>query len=322
MAWARRSSSRKNLVLFASSIAGHFGEGALVVLEIKENPDRFSQSAHSLREVTDVISHEVIKYIMVSLHIMVSLQMKKFQRKAYKLSLSSFKYMTRFEKHADRAASDKFKEMQETEGMRPNVILALFLSIMLVCITSLVAFSVDVQEAATRNYILSSISQGLAAVFALIFTITLILSQILGALIPERMRRIFYISYGIILLMFLFAVGIITPLLVMQSQSELLLDLCIILSSVCISSLIPYFVHVGNKWSHSTISSIASDEIERIANQAIEKIYKMLRETSKTAEKMKKDAEEFEREWKEWAEEERIFKQKIKENSDKLEKNG
>ncbi len=223
--------------------------------------------------------------------------------------------MSRSEKHANKITPDELKKIQETERIRPNVIFALFLSILLVCIASLVTFSVDVQEAATRNYILSSISQGLAAVFALIFTITLILSQTLGALIPKEFRRIFYISHGILLLMFLFAVGIVTPLLAMQSQSELLLDLCVILSSVCISSLIPYFVHVGNKWSHSTILRIKSDEVERITGQAIAEISKMVRETFKSTEKeMKKNIEEVERKLRELDEEERILKQRIKEN--------
>lgn len=169
----------------------------------------------------------------------------------------------------------------ETKGIRRNVIFALIGSILLVLAASLATFSVDVQEAATRNYILGSISQGLAAIFALIFTIALILSQILRTDVPEEIRRNIYIFRGTFILMFLFAAGIITPLLVMQSQSELLLDLCVILSSVCISSLIPYFLHVGNKWSHSTTSKIEQDEArrihEKILNNTLKELYRVFK---------------------------------------------
>ena len=52
-------------------------------------------------------------------------------------------------------------------------------SVVLIIILALVTWNVHLRNVSSYNYILSSISQGLAAIFALIFTITLVLSQIL-----------------------------------------------------------------------------------------------------------------------------------------------
>lgn len=120
-------------------------------------------------------------------------------------------------------------------------------SVVLIIVVTLVTWNVHLRNVSSYNYILSSISQGLAAIFALIFTITLVLSQILGNDLQKTKGKNLYVFPGTLLLMFLYALGIIIPLLAMQSESELFLDLCIILASICIFSLIPYFVYLGSK---------------------------------------------------------------------------
>ena len=124
---------------------------------------------------------------------------------------------------------------------------ASFTSIVLTIIVALVTWNVHSKNMVSYNYILSSISQGLAAIFALIFTITLVLSQMLGSDLQKTKGKNLYVFPGTLLLMFLYALGIIVPLLAMQSDSELFLDLCIILATICIFSLIPYFVYLGSK---------------------------------------------------------------------------
>jgi len=105
----------------------------------------------------------------------------------------------------------------------------------------------EIQDSGPLNYILSSISQGLAVIFALVFTVTLVATQILSKYSVRATSLIF--SSWTVLLMFIFAGGIIGPLVAMKWQSELLLDLSIIWAGVCIFLLIPYFFYLKERLS-------------------------------------------------------------------------
>lgn len=117
----------------------------------------------------------------------------------------------------------------------------------------LVVFSLtshyNVQNLSPLNFILSSISQGLAATFALVFTITLVVTQILTRYSIRSASVIF--SLWTVFIMFIFAVGIIVPLIAMKWQSEQLLDLCIMWAGACIFLLIPYFFFLKERLSPS-----------------------------------------------------------------------
>jgi hypothetical protein len=94
----------------------------------------------------------------------------------------------------------------------------------------------------SRNYILSSISQGLAAIFALAFTVTLVMTQISSKYSIRLIRLV--LSKKTKLLIVCYAIGIIVPLIVMQFRSDVLLYLCIVWATVCIFFLVYYFFHI------------------------------------------------------------------------------
>lgn len=128
--------------------------------------------------------------------------------------------------------------MEAREALAYSVIAAALIS----CITFCIGPRDD-----SWNYILSSVSQGLAAVFALVFTITLVVAQVSSKYSIRIIRLIF--SPWTVLLMFFYAAGIVAPLLVMQSQNEILLDLCIGLDAFCIFLLIPYSFYLRDQFN-------------------------------------------------------------------------
>lgn len=122
-----------------------------------------------------------------------------------------------------------------------------------------------------RNYILSSISQGLAAIFAIVFTITLVMAQI-SSRYSIRITNIVF-SRTTLFMMCLYAVGIIIPLLVMRSQSEKLLYLCIIWAVVCILLLIPYFLYLKERLNLKYYIKYLLEEINQDYVKKLKKIH-------------------------------------------------
>lgn len=127
---------------------------------------------------------------------------------------------------------------------RSNLAVSLF-SLSLIIFVTLLTLSFHADQE-SRNYVLSSISQGLAAFFALGFTMTFVVS--------EKIRRDsgaswvrnthLHILPMFIPLMFLYAIGIVFPLLAMQSGSEFFFDICVIMGAVCFISTVPYLLFV------------------------------------------------------------------------------
>lgn len=85
------------------------------------------------------------------------------------------------------------------------------------------------------NYIMSSISQSLAALLAIIMAIIILFSREFPP-VSETERPII-LTYEIDILILFYAIGIIAPLIGMQIQSETWLDGCIIWATICIFSL-------------------------------------------------------------------------------------
>ena len=93
------------------------------------------------------------------------------------------------------------------------------------------------------RYILSAISQGLAAILALVFTITLVVAQMTRRY--TAMDKIIF-RRETIFLMIVFGIGIVTPLLVLKF--EFLghgLNLSIAFAFFCVFSLIPFLKGVN-----------------------------------------------------------------------------
>ncbi len=119
-------------------------------------------------------------------------------------------------------------------------------------------------------YFLSSISQGLAAIFTLIFTIT-----IFGA---QMMKR--YTSMGKILdkwtifLMIFFSIGIFLPLIQLEANynylpfekiANLSLSIDLFLATFCVLSIIPYSIRINRIIKYeSGISNLSAEASEAI----------------------------------------------------------
>ena len=93
------------------------------------------------------------------------------------------------------------------------------------------------------RYILSAISQGLAAILALVFTITLVVAQMTRRY--TAMDKIIF-RPETIFLMIVFGIGIIAPLLVLEFGFwEWGVILSIVIASFCVFSLLPFLIGVN-----------------------------------------------------------------------------
>jgi hypothetical protein len=93
------------------------------------------------------------------------------------------------------------------------------------------------------RYILSAISQGLAAILALVFTITLVVAQMTRRY--TAMDKIIF-RPETIFLMIIFGLGVVTPLLVLKTEFlEWRVDLSIAFAVFCVFSLIPFLKGVN-----------------------------------------------------------------------------
>ena len=93
------------------------------------------------------------------------------------------------------------------------------------------------------RYILSAISQGLAAILALVFTITLVVAQMTRRY--TAMDKIVF-RYETIILMIVFGIGIIVPLLVLAFGFwNWGVPLSIAIASFCVFSLLPFLIGVN-----------------------------------------------------------------------------
>ena len=94
------------------------------------------------------------------------------------------------------------------------------------------------------RYILSAISQGLAAILALVFTITLIVAQMTKRY--TAMDKIFF-RLETKLLMSIFGIGIIVPLLVLYfGYWGAGVILSVVIASFCVFSLLPFLIGVNS----------------------------------------------------------------------------
>jgi hypothetical protein len=94
------------------------------------------------------------------------------------------------------------------------------------------------------RYILSAISQGLAAILALVFTITLVVAQMTRRY--TAMDKIVF-RPETISLMIVFGIGVVTPLLVLKFGFWMHgVNLSIVIASFCVFSLLPFLIGVNS----------------------------------------------------------------------------
>lgn len=144
----------------------------------------------------------------------------------------------------------------------------------LICIiSSLLVFSLTLileppKNSADISYLLSAISQGLAAIFTLIFTITIFGTQMMGKYTSMDML----IDKWTKCLMIIFAIGIILPLMQLRTDVDLLklkfintADLSLAIdfgiATFCILSIIPYLMRVNNVIKYEAGLSKLTEEV-------------------------------------------------------------
>lgn len=135
-------------------------------------------------------------------------------------------------------------------------------------VMGIVTYSLPIAEGDDILYLLSSISQGLAAIFALVFTIT-----IFGAQMMQKFTALDRVIDGWTKgLMILFAIGILLPLLQLKTDYDALnlnlvdtanLSLAIDLSiaTFCVLAVIPYLIRVNKTMKYEGGISKLSEEL-------------------------------------------------------------
>jgi hypothetical protein len=119
-------------------------------------------------------------------------------------------------------------------------IISAFISIIAFFVLCLIRSNANLDNA---RYILSAISQGFAAIFALVFTITLIVAQLTGsyAIILKKEKEFIF-------LMIIFGIGIIIPLIILNLGFWFIgVNGAIAFSIFCIAALIQHFAGIINE---------------------------------------------------------------------------
>jgi len=112
-------------------------------------------------------------------------------------------------------------------------------------------------------YILSAISQSLAAILALVFTISLVVAQLSSRYSYRIVPGVF--DFTTISYIVLFIIAILLPLWVLAYPYPSGIESCMILASACLLFLIPHFLRLRNKLS-------PMDMISKIKDSAISKM--------------------------------------------------
>jgi hypothetical protein len=119
-------------------------------------------------------------------------------------------------------------------------IISAFIAIIAFFVLCLIRSNANLDNA---RYILSAISQGFAAIFALVFTITLIVAQLTGsyAIILKKEKEFIF-------LMIIFGIGIIIPLIILNLGFWFIgVNGAIAFSIFCIAALIQHFAGIINE---------------------------------------------------------------------------
>ena len=116
----------------------------------------------------------------------------------------------------------------------------------------------------TSLYILSSITQGLAALLAILLTATLIVVQVFRRFTAWKIAM----SFETISLIVIYSIGIISPLVFLRIGIESwMLNLSISLMFLCIFVLIPFLIHIGSLFINPVVLGELEQNILEAKNQ-------------------------------------------------------
>lgn len=114
-------------------------------------------------------------------------------------------------------------------------------------------------------YLLSSISQGLAATFAILFTLLILEAQIASKYSSYLIEAIFgKLTLGY---MALFIIAIIMPLICLRHMNKLLLEFSFTFAVLCLTLIVPFLISVRDKFNPTNLIN----ENCRLAVKAIKK---------------------------------------------------
>jgi len=140
------------------------------------------------------------------------------------------------------------------------------LSIPLTLFSMLVFFTPFFNHLDEKAYLLSAISQGLAALFALVITITFVSAQVLVKYGSHQLDRIFTPLVSGYLIFFI--ISIIYPLALLLTNcqnivivAQILTKLSLILTAICLSLMIPYVLHFKELLKPENIIKYHTDKI-------------------------------------------------------------
>ena len=140
------------------------------------------------------------------------------------------------------------------------------ISIPLALFSILVFFTPFFDHLDEKAYLLSAISQGLAALFALVITITFVSAQVLVKYGSHQLDRIFTPLVRGYLIFFI--ISIIYPLALLLTNcqnivivAQILTKLSLILTAICLSLMIPYILHFKELLKPENIIKYHTDKI-------------------------------------------------------------
>lgn len=100
-------------------------------------------------------------------------------------------------------------------------------------------------------YLLSSISQGLAATFAILFTLLILEAQIASKYSSYLIESIFgKLTLGY---MVLFIIAIIMPLICLRHMNVFLLEFSFFIAVLCLTLIVPFLISVKDKFNPTTL---------------------------------------------------------------------
>ena len=113
------------------------------------------------------------------------------------------------------------------------------------------------------HYLLSALSQGMAALFGLIFTVSLVAAQLTSRYSHRLLKHIF--SFYTITYIGLFIVAIILPLLFLPSPNPWKVKLCLSLGALALLLLIPYFRYFLDRLTpRSLLETLFQESFKRL----------------------------------------------------------
>ncbi|NJD53487.1 MAG: DUF2254 domain-containing protein [Candidatus Methanoperedens sp.] len=136
-------------------------------------------------------------------------------------------------------------------------------------LVAIVSYFLPLPQIDATLYLLSTISQGLAAIFTLIFTITIFGSQMMRKF--TAMDKMIDNKWAIIL-MIIFSIGIILPMMQLRTDEDLLhlnlldtaqlsLSIDLGIATFCVLAIIPYLMRVNRIMKYEGGVSILNNEI-------------------------------------------------------------